>query len=73
MNDNMTTATPGGTAWTKIGETKHEYLPKVVMAADFDTAWQEYMKAYNADDPQSFISEMQAELDRRMTEPAKYK
>ena len=72
-SNNMTTATPGGTAWTKMGETKHEYLPKVVMAADFDTAWKEYMDAYNADDPQSFISEMQTELDRRMTEAAKYK
>lgn len=68
----LTTATPGGTAWTKMGETKHEYLPKVVMASDFDSAWDEYMEAYEACDPDSFISEMQTELDRRMEEAAKY-
>lgn len=68
----MTTSTPGGTAWTKMGETKHEYLPKVVMASDFDSAWDEYMEAYEACDPDSFISEMQTELDRRMEEAAKY-
>ena len=68
----LTTATPGGTAWTKMGETKHEYLPKVVMASDFDSAWDEYMEAYKACDPDSFISEMQTELDRRMEEAAKY-
>ena len=28
----MTTSTPGGVAWTKMGEIKHEYLPRVVMA-----------------------------------------
>lgn len=68
----LTTATPGGTAWTKMGETKHEYLPKVVMASDFDSAWDEYMEAYKACDPDSFISEMQTELDRRVEEAAKY-
>ena len=68
----LTTATPGGTAWTKMGETKHEYLPKVVMASDFDSAWDEYMEAYEACDPDSFISEMQTELDRRVEEAAKY-
>lgn len=68
----MTTSTPGGTAWTKMGEVKHEYLPQVVMASDFDSAWGEYMSAYDACDPQSFLDEMQTELDRRITEAAKY-
>lgn len=62
----MTTATPGGVAWTKMGEIKHEYLPKVVMASDFDSAWEEYMGVYAECKPEDFISEMQAELDRRV-------
>lgn len=71
-SNNMTTATEGGTAWAKMGEIKHEYLPKVVMADDFEGAWEEYMEVYDGCNPQAFIDEMQAELDRRMEEAAKY-
>ncbi len=62
-SNNFTTETPGGVAWAKMGEIKHEYLPKVVMAADFDAAWDEYMGAYNACKPEDFLAEMQAILD----------
>ena len=68
----MTTDTEGGTAWLKMGEVKHEYLPKVVMADDFDAGWAEYMEAYNACNPDAFIAEMQTELERRIAEAAKY-
>ena len=71
-SNNMTTATPGGTAWTKMGEIKHEYLPKVVMADDFEGAWEEYMGVYSDCKPEDFLSEMQTELDRRMEVAAKY-
>lgn len=71
-SNNMTTATEGGMAWAKMGEIKHEYLPKVVMASDFEGAWEEYMEVYNGCNPQAFVDEMQAELDRRMAEAAKY-
>ncbi len=71
-SSNMITATEGGMAWTKMGEIKHEYLPKVVMASDFESAWEEYMEVYNGCNPQAFIDEMQTELDRRMEEAAKY-
>ncbi|SHI31667.1 type 2 periplasmic-binding domain-containing protein [Pseudobutyrivibrio xylanivorans] len=72
-SNTLTTDTPGGTAWTKMGEIKHQYLPKVVMADDFDKGWAEYMKVYEECKPEDFISEMQTELERRMTEAAKYK
>ena len=64
-SSNMTTETPGGVAWTKMGEVKHEWLPKVVMSDSFDSAWSDYMTAYSACAPEDFLSEMQAELDRR--------
>ena len=64
-SNNMTTDTPGGVAWVKMGETKHEWLPKVVMAGDFESTWNEYMDAYNSCNPQDFLDEMQAELERR--------
>lgn len=71
-SSSMTTATEGGMAWTKMGEIKHEYLPKIVMADDYEAAWEDYMKVYEGCNPQAFIDEMQAELDRRMEEAAKY-
>lgn len=71
-SNSLNTSTEGGTAWTLMGEIKHEYLPKVVMAADFESAWDEYMTAYDGCNPQAFLDEMQAELDRRMEEAAKY-
>lgn len=72
-SNNFTTDTDGGVAWTKIGELKHEKLPQVVMAKDFDGAWSEYMKAYSDCKPEDFISELQTELDRRMEQAAQFK
>ena len=73
FSNNFTTSTPGGMAWTKIGEVKHEQLPHVVMADDFDSAWAAYMDAYNACQPEDFLSELQTELDTRMEQAAQFK
>ena len=37
-----------------MGEVKHQYLPRVVMADDFETAWEEYLVEYNGTNPQDF-------------------
>ncbi len=65
-SNTMTTATDGGTAWIKMGELKHENLPKVVMAADFEKGWSDYMTVYESANPQAFLGEMQTELDKRL-------
>lgn len=65
FSNNMTTETPGGVAWTKMGEVKHEWLPKVVMSDSFDFTWSDYMTAYEGCAPEDFLAEMQTELDRR--------
>ena len=65
FSNNMTTETPGGVAWTKMGEVKHEWLPKVVMSDSFDSTWSYYMTAYEGCAPEDFLAEMQTELDRR--------
>lgn len=62
-SNNFTTATPGGLAWQLMGETKHEWLPKVVMADDFEATWTDYMAAYNECAPEDFLAEMQEILD----------
>jgi putative aldouronate transport system substrate-binding protein len=55
----ITTDTPGGLAWTKMEETKKQYLPQVVIADDFDKAWADYVKAYNGIKPEDFFAEIQ--------------
>ncbi|WMJ86599.1 extracellular solute-binding protein [Anaerocolumna sp. MB42-C2] len=62
----LTTETSGGLAWTKMEETKHEYLPQVVIADDFDTAWGEYMKAYKDCKPEDFLAEVQEAVYSRI-------
>ena len=65
-SNSMSTDTEGGVAWNKMGDVKHEWLPKVVMASDFESEWAKYMDAYSACKPEAFIAEMQEELDRRV-------
>ena len=62
----MTNATKGGKAWRLMENCKHQYLPRVVMADNFEMAWNIYLKAYSYCKPEDFINEMQIELDRRI-------
>ena len=62
-SNNFTTETKGGVAWTKMGQVKHEWLPQVVMAKDFNATWNAYMNAYSSCKPEDFIAEMQKILD----------
>ncbi len=69
----MTTDTPGGMAWNKMGEIKKQYLPRVVMAEDFETAWAEYLEVYAECKPEDFLAEMQVEVENRIALAEKYK
>ena len=64
-SNNMTGATEGGAAWIRMGQVKHEWLPRLVMSSDFDSDWEAYMKDYRDSRPEDFLKEMQKELDRR--------
>ena len=64
-SNNMTADTPGGDAWGKMGSVKHEWLPKVVVAKDFDSEWDKYQAKYKACKPEDFIAEMQEEVNNR--------
>ena len=62
----LTYATESGRVWKEMGETKHLWLPQVVMSEDFEKTWQDYMMAYEACQPQIFFEDLQKELERRM-------
>lgn len=66
-SNNMTSETPGGAAWAAMEEVKHEYLPKVCMASDFEAAWKEYLEVYHSRvDVDAFLSEISDEVQRRI-------
>jgi putative aldouronate transport system substrate-binding protein len=64
-SNSMTRATKGGAAFEKMNEVKRQWLPMLVMSNDFENDWEDYMKDYEKCDPQAFLDEMQAELNRR--------
>ena len=61
------------TADTKVGQVKiqtdmikHQYLPQVIMAEDFDTMWDIYMQQYADCEPEILLDALQTELTRRI-------
>lgn len=50
----------------RMEEIKHKWLPQVIMADDFDAAWEAYMEEYNTCDPQIYYKMLQQEVDRRV-------
>ena len=66
FSQSMTPATEGGAAWAEIDRCKRQYLPRVVMADNFERSWQQYMEAYASCKPENFLKEMQNELERRV-------
>jgi putative aldouronate transport system substrate-binding protein len=62
----MTADTPGGLAWTKMEETKKQYLPQVVIADNFDSEWNKYLGAYKKCKPEDFLKEMQDTVYNRI-------
>lgn len=63
----FTTETPWGLAKVNMDEVKHEYLPKVVIADDFESAWNEYLTVYNdrCDIP-TYLNALTTEVQRRI-------
>lgn len=49
----------------KMDQVKHEYLPKVIMSDDFETAWNDYMDVYSSScDIDSYLGELTKEIKR---------
>lgn len=65
-SNNISYDTDYGLAWQRIGECKHEWIPKLVLSRDFDKVWEEYMAAYNECNPQLFLDAAQEEVEARL-------
>lgn len=62
----LTLTTEPGRVWNMMEDTKHEWLPKVVMANDFEEIWKNYIETYESCSPEIFFDDMQKELKRRI-------
>lgn len=64
----LTTDTPEGQVWADMASVKHEYLPKVCIAEDFDSAWKEYLDVYHkkCDVDGILLPAFDAEIQRRI-------
>ena len=49
-----------------MGECKHYWLPTVVMSKNFESDWESYQKEYANCNPQAFLDEAQAEVNKRL-------
>lgn len=67
-SNNLTSDTPEGYAWQQMGECKHKWLPQLVLAGDFDTAWRQYVEEYSRCNPDIFIQAAQDEVYRRLND-----
>lgn len=66
-SNTFTSETDYGRAKIQMDEIKQEYLPKVIMAEDFELAWEEYMNMYNEKvDIEAYLNELTAEVKRRI-------
>lgn len=63
---------PAKVASAKIEDTQHQWLPKICMASDFDSAWNSYMPAYQACKPENYFNAAQKEVTRRVDAAKKY-
>lgn len=63
---NLPTDTNAGMAWTMMEECKKEYVPKLVIADDFDAAWETYMEKYKQCNPEDFFAAMQEGVYERI-------
>lgn len=62
-----TADTDYGLAKVNMDEVKHEWLPKVVMASDFESAWDQYMKVFNERvDIEAYENALTEEVRRRV-------
>jgi putative aldouronate transport system substrate-binding protein len=62
-----TSETDYGVARVNMDEVKHEYLPKVCMADDFEKAWEDYLKVFNERvDVKAYEDALTAEVKRRV-------
>lgn len=65
-SNTFTPDTPYGKAKADMDTVKHQHLPRVVAATDFEAAWKEYMAAYTSQcDTDAYLTELTNEIRRR--------
>lgn len=64
-SDSLAENSPARTVAEQIENTKHNFLPMLVMTDDFDAAWDAYQTAYAEINSQVYFDELTSEIRRR--------
>ena len=62
-SDSIPTTSECGKVKNNLEAVKKSWLPQVIMADDFDAAWDQYMEEYNACDPQIYFDYLQQKVN----------
>ena len=65
-NSLLSSGSDAGKVRDRLDEIKKSCMPQVIMAEDFDSAWEEYMEDYEKCQPEIYFQDMQKELERRV-------
>ena len=66
--DALTTDSEAGITYKVLDKVKKEFLPRVIMAEDFEAEWQEYVDTYEACYPWIYYDALQKEVARRVNQ-----
>ena len=62
-SDSIPTTSECGKVKNNLEAVKKRWLPQVIMADDFDAAWDQYMEEYNACDPHIYFDYLQQKVN----------
>ena len=62
----LSSNSPAGQIRDQMEAVKHKWLPQVIMAEDFETAWEQYMEAYDSCNPEIYYRMLQLEVEKRV-------
>ena len=62
-SDSIPTTSECGKVKNNLEAVKKRWLPQVIMADDFDAAWDQYMEEYNACNPQIYFDYLQQKVN----------
>lgn len=62
----LSSNSPAGQIRDQMEAVKHKWLPQVIMAEDFETAWEQYMEAYDSCNPEIYYQMLQLEVEKRV-------
>ena len=65
-SNNLDSSSVVGRAFMQMGECKKQWIPKLVLSANFEATWSDYMNVYTVTNPDLFLDAAQKEVEYRL-------